>query len=167
MFASRVLFTLGRARLIAPQFGHVHPGYGSPSTSVLFVGIASAAAVLLGRGALLPIVSVAGICLAGAALLVCVGVIRYRRISPDTERPYRVPGGSVTAGLAAAICLWMVAWALIEPGLSTRVPLEWVVLGGWTALGALMWAFVGATRGSLSESERYRLVVGEIAKEPA
>jgi amino acid transporter len=167
MFASRVLFTLGRARLMMPVFGEAHPRHGSPATAVLFVGAVSAAAVLLGRGALLPIVNVAGICLAGAALLICVGVIRFRRTAPDVVRPYRVPGGTITAGLAAAVCLWMVGWAVIEPALINRLPLEWVVLGGWAALGALMWTIAGATRGSLTETERHRLVVGDAAKEPA
>ena len=167
MFASRVLFTLGRARLVTPLLGEAHPRHGSPGVAVLFVGIVSAAAVLLGRGALLPIVNVAGLCLAGAALLICVGVIRFRRIAPDIARPYCVPGGRVTAGAAAAVCVWMVAWALIEPAFTRRIPLEWVVLGGWTVLGAVMWVIAGRTRSSLSETERYRLVVGEAAKEPA
>jgi amino acid transporter len=165
MFASRVLFTLGRARLITPRFGDAHPHYGSPAPAVLFVGVVSAAAVLLGRSALIPIVNVAGICLAGAALLVCVGVIRFRRTSPEIDRPYRVPGGSITAGLAAAVCLWMVAWALIEPAIGGALPLEWLVLGGWAVLGGLMWTLGAAARGTLTEKERYRLVVGDPSKE--
>jgi len=146
--------------------GQAHPRHGSPATAVLFVGIASAAAVLLGRGALLPIVNVAGICLAGAALLICLGVIRFRRIAPGISRPYQVPGGTITAGLAALVCLWMVAWALIEPALARTVPLEWLVLGGWAALGAVMWAVAGTSRGSLTETERHRLIVGDVGKEP-
>jgi APA family basic amino acid/polyamine antiporter len=100
-------------------------------------------------------------------LLICVGVIRFRRLAPAAVRPYRVPGGTVTAGLAALVCLWMVAWGLIEPALATGVPIEWLVLGGWAALGAVMWAIAGATRGSLTETERRRLVVGDTAKELA
>ena len=165
MFASRVLFTLGRARLVTPLIGQAHPHYGSPSAAVVFVGVVSAAAVLLGRGALLPIVNVAGICLAGAALLICIGVIRFRRAAPAVDRPYRVPGGTLTAGLAAAVCLWMVAWALVEPFLAGGAPLEWLVLGGWGALGAALWATGGATRGTLTEEERHRLVVGDVAKD--
>ena len=167
MFASRVLFTLGRARLISPRFGEAHPRHGSPAVSVLFVGVTSAAAVFLGRGALLPIVNVAGICLAAAALLICLGVVRYRRTAPDAPRPYRVPGGSATAWLGAAVCLWMVGWTLIEPALGGSIPLEWIVLGSWAALGGVMWIMARATRGSLSESERYRLIVGGVEKEPA
>jgi basic amino acid/polyamine antiporter, APA family len=167
MFASRVLFTLGRARLVSPSMGAAHPRHGSPANAVLFVGIASGAAVLLGRGALLPIVNVAGICLAGAALLICIGVIRFRRVAPDVPRPYQVPGGSVTAALAAIVCLWMVAWALIEPALAGGVPPEWLVLGGWTALGAMMWTIARRARSSLTEAERHRLIVGAVANEHA
>ncbi len=167
MFASRVLFVLGRARTVARLFGEAHPRHGSPAAAVLFVGAASAAAVLLGRGALLPIVNVAGICLAGAALLICIGVIRFRRIAPDVARPYRVPGGRITAALAAGVCLWMVMWALIEPGLRGGVPLEWLVLGGWAAIGAVLWVAAAATRRSITEAERHRLIVGDMAREPA
>ena len=136
MFASRVLFTLGRARTLPPAFGEAHPRHGSPGVSVLFVGIVSAAAVPLGRGALIPIVNVAGICLAAAALLVCIGVIRYRRMSPEAVRPYRVAGGSATAAAASIVCLWMVGWALIEPAFGSGIPVEWYVLGGWGVAGA-------------------------------
>jgi amino acid transporter len=167
MFASRVLFTLGRARLVAARLGEAHPRHGSPAAAVLFVGVVSAAAVFLGRGALLPIVNVAGICLAGAALLICVGVIRFRRLAPDVPRPYRVPGGRVTAAVAAAVCAWMVVWAVIEPGLSAGLPLEWIVLVGWAGLGGVMWSVAGRTRASLSETERYRVVVGDASKELA
>jgi len=166
MFASRVLFTLGQGRLITPSFAEVHPGYGSPSAAVLFVGVVSAAAVFLGRGALMPIVNVAGICLAAAALLMCIGVVRYRRTNPAAERPYRVPGGSVTAVLAAAVCLCMIGWALIEPALSGGLPLEWLVLGGWGLVGAALWRTASRTRRSVDESERQRLMLNTVAKDP-
>jgi amino acid transporter len=167
IFASRVLFTLGQGRLLARTFSTVHPRHGSPSTAVLFVGVVSAAAVGLGRGALLPIVNVAGICLAGAALLICIGVIRFRRTNPAAERPYRVPGGNLTAAVAAGVCSWMVGWALVEPALVRSPPLEWVVLGSWTILGAVLWITAGRTRRSVSEPERERLIVSAAVKEPA
>jgi basic amino acid/polyamine antiporter, APA family len=165
LFASRVLFTLGHGRLITARFADVHPAHGSPSTAVVFVGLVSAAAVLLGRGALMPIVNVAGVCLAGAALLICIGVVRFRRTDPAAERPYRVPGGEKTAVLAAVVCLWMVVWALVEPGLSGGLPLEWLVLGGWGVLGAALWLTARRTRKSLDESERRRLLISAAAKE--
>jgi basic amino acid/polyamine antiporter, APA family len=166
MFASRVLFTLGHGRLMAPSFARVHPSYRSPSTAVLFVGVVSAAAVLLGRGALMPIVNVAGICLASAALLICIGVIRFRNTHPNAERPYKVPGGKLTAGLAALVCSWMVGWALIEPARS-GLPLEWLVLGAWSVLGAVLWLLASRTRRSVDEPERRRLLMSTAAKEPA
>jgi amino acid transporter len=167
LFATRVLFTLGHARLVAPRLAEVHPRHRSPSFAVILVGAVSGAAVFLGRGALLPIVNVAGICLAAAALLMCIGVVRFRRTDPDAERPSRVPGGSVTAALAAVVCLWMVAWALVEPALSGAVPLEWLALGGWSVLGAVLWRAARHTRRAVDEPERRRLIVGTAARELA
>ena len=49
--ASRVLFSLGRARIIGSVFGTVHPGFRSPSVAVLFVGAVGVVSVFLGRTA--------------------------------------------------------------------------------------------------------------------
>jgi hypothetical protein len=56
---------------------------------------------------------------------------------------------------------------LIEPALAGGVPPEWLVLGGWTALGAMMWTIARRARSSLTEAERHRLIVGAVANEHA
>src|SRR5258706_15853342 len=62
--ASRLLFALGRARVVTPRFGQVHPRFGTPSVAVVFVAVVASAGVLLGRSALLPIVNVGAIAMA-------------------------------------------------------------------------------------------------------
>jgi APA family basic amino acid/polyamine antiporter len=160
--AARVLFALGRARIIHPAFGAIHPGFGSPATAVLFVGAVGLCAVFLGRGAIIPIVNVGATCLAGAFLLTSFGVIRMRRRDPTRPRPYAVPGGAWTAALAVVICLGILGLSIFQPYADARggVPLEWIFLGVWFGLGALFWMLARRRRNELGEAERRRLIVG-------
>jgi len=47
--SSRVIFALGRARIIPPIFGRIHPVFGAPSIAVIFVGVIAFFGVFLGR----------------------------------------------------------------------------------------------------------------------
>ena len=76
--ASRVLFALGRARIIGESFGAVHPVFGSPARAIAFVGIVSSIGVFLGRGLILPIVNVTSSCFALVFLLICAGLVKTR-----------------------------------------------------------------------------------------
>ena len=166
--AARVLFALGRARIIHPSFGKIHPAYGSPANAVLFVGALGTCAVFIGRSAIIPIVNVGATCLAGAFLLTCLGVIRMRRLKPDQPRPYAVPGGSWTARIAVFFCLGILALSLYQPYADTRgtVPLEWIFLGLWIMMGSVFWRFAHRGRDAVSTQERRRLILGDAAGVP-
>jgi amino acid transporter len=118
---SRVLFALGRAQIIWNGFGNVHPVFHSPATSVIFVGVVATLGVFLGRGAIIPIVNLASACFALGYLLICLGVLKLRRERPEHERPYRVPGGVVTAGLALAGSVFMLFLSLYQPYVDAKV----------------------------------------------
>jgi len=166
--AARVLFALGRARIIHPSFGKIHPAYGSPANAVLFVGALGTCAVFIGRSAIIPIVNVGATCLAGAFLLTCLVVTRMRRLKPDQPRPYAVPGGSWTARIAVFFCLGILALSLYQPYADTRgtVPLEWIFLGLWIMMGSVFWRFAHRGRDAVSTQERRRLILGDAAGVP-
>jgi APA family basic amino acid/polyamine antiporter len=166
--AARVLFALGRARIIHPSFGAIHPVYGSPANAVLFVGAVGACAVFIGRSAIIPIVNVGSTCLAGAFLLTCLAMIRMRRRKPDHSRPYAVPGGTWTAGVAVFFCLGILALSLYQPYADTlgSVPLEWIFLGLWIVIGMLFWRFAHRGREAVSTQERRRLILGDATGVP-
>lgn len=161
---SRVLFALGRARMIPWVFGRVHERFGSPAPAVLFVGVLGIVGTLLGRRAIVPIVNLAGGCLAVAFFLTCVGLIRLRRTHPDRPRPYRAPGGAVTAAVAASGAAFMLALSLYQPYAAARgrVPLEWVIFAVWGLLGVASWMLGAGRRGEVSEVERRRLILGGV-----
>jgi len=138
---SRILFGLGRAQIIWHGFGNVHPVFRSPATSVIFVGVVATLGVFLGRSAIIPIVNLASACFVLGYLLICIGVIKLRRTRPDHERPYRVPGGVVTAAFAVAGSVFMLFLSLYQPYVDAKgyFPLEWTCLLGWGVLGVVFW----------------------------
>ena len=161
--ASRVLFALGRASIIPPTFASVHSKFRSPATAVLFVGAVGSAGVFLGRGAIIPIVNVGATCLILGYLITCWGVIKMRRDRPDEDRPFRVPGGIATASFAVLGCLYMLFMTLYGPYASAEgsFPLEWMIFLGWAVLGVIFWVGARRLRGSVSEAERRRQILGE------
>jgi len=156
MIASRLLLVLGRARMLPSITAQIHPDYGSPSTSLLAVAVISGLAVFLGRDALIPIVNIGATCFAFAFVVSCWGVIKLRREKPLANRPYRVPGGSATAGIGLVIASLVLVYTLYEPFASSqyRVPLEWLILTAWGVLGALFWYSSANMRNSISQEEQ-------------
>lgn len=163
--ASRVLFALGRAGLISPRFRTVHAERGVPAVAVLFAGVVGGLGTLLGRNGLIPIVNMSAACLTFAYLLTCVAVIRLRLTRPEMARPYRIPGGTLTAGLATVGALFVLLLALYQPfsAAQGRVPAEWALLLVWGALGFLFWVLARGVRSSITQAERRRLILGSVA----
>ena len=158
--ASRLLYALGRARLLAPSFAVVHAVYGTPRTSLLFVSVLSGGSVFLGREVLIPLVNVSSFGIAIAFLGVTLSLPRLRRRYPDLPRPYRVPGGRMVAGLgtcAAAMTLLALVLPMSPAGFGW--PMEWGILLFWIALGGVLWVGSGSYRESISEGERGRILL--------
>src|SRR6185295_5765774 len=158
---SRILFALGRAQIIWSGFGKVHPILRSPSTSVIFVGVVATLGVFLGRSAIIPIVNLASACFALGYLLICLGILKLRRTGPEENRPYRVPGGQVTAALAVVGSVFMLFLSLYRPYGDAKggFPLEWSCFLGWGVLGVIFWVVAKKVRRGMSEDQRRRLII--------
>ncbi len=161
---SRVLFALGRGRIVHAAFGETHPRYGTPARAVLFSGVVTFAAAWLGRGAIVAFVDVGSFCIALAFLGVALSLIRLRKAFPDLERPYRMPGGRVLAYVAAAGSVFILGVMLFPGSPSMLVwPLEWAILGVLTVTGIAFWLGAAVYRRGVSEEDRARLILEEYA----
>jgi basic amino acid/polyamine antiporter, APA family len=160
---SRLLFALGRAGVIGHVFSHVDARFGTPTRSVLFLGIAAAAGTLFGRKGIGLVVDAGSSALACVYLVTCLAVIRLRRREPNLVRPYRVPGGVFTATVAALAALFLFAWSFYDTGRTANggIPAEWWVLAVWSGLGVFMWWAARAVRLRFGETERRRVMMGE------
>lgn len=164
--ASRVLFAMSRACMVPPFLGRVHPDAGSPAGALVFVGLLGAVGVVLGRGAIAPLVNMGTICFGIAFALVALSVVRLRVTRPRAERPFRVPGGIVTAGAALAGALLFIGLSLKAPYQPGRgLPVEWVLLLVCLGLGGGFWLAAARFRKSISDAQRRQLILGDPREE--
>ena len=129
--------------MIHARFGTVDPVTGAPSVALVFVGLVSVVGLVLGRRALLTLLTVTAISQATAFVLVSIGVVKLRRARPDLRGPYRVPGGVPVALLAAAGASAAPYLTIAEPyrTRTSDIPLEWWLLIGWVS-----WDFLSGPR---------------------
>jgi len=140
IWATRLLMAQARAGFLPAALGRIDPRTGAPTGAVLFVAVCNVIGVVLGKGAIVPLVEMASLCLASNLVLVCVAALRLRA-SGDSPLTYRTPGGALTISYALAGSAGMAGFALIDPILQSHgaMPLEWTVTLVWSALGAIFW----------------------------
>lgn len=137
--AARLILAQARLGYLPSALARVHPRYGTPSAAVAFVGLCTVAGVLLGRGAIVPIVNMSAVCSTTTFVLCLVVLLKLRRAS--AERPaFVVPGGLPVILVGMAGALVAAATALLEPALTAgTIPLEWYLLVAWVMVGAVLW----------------------------
>jgi basic amino acid/polyamine antiporter, APA family len=158
--ASRVLFALGRGRMVAPWLGAIHPRFGTPSNAVLLAALVTVVGASLGRGAMSSFVNAGSFCIGLAFLGVARSTIRLRRTHPDLARPYRIPGGLIVPWAAVLGSLFMLGAMLVPgSGASLAWPMEWLILVVVATLGGLFWWTGASVRGRTTGQARDRLVL--------
>ena len=157
---SRVLFALGRGRIIPAWFGVTHPRFGTPHHAVLFTGALTLLAPLMGRDALIPFVNAGSLLIAAAFLGVTLSVARLRRTAPDLPRPYRRPGGRTIPTLAAIGAAGLIA-AMVVPASPAALawPGEVLILAVTFALALIVWVRGASTRANLDPAQRDYLIL--------
>ncbi len=159
---SRVVFALGRGRIIAASFGETHKRHGTPHRAILLVGGLTVLAPLLGRDALLALVNAGSFCIALAFFGVSLSLLRLRRDYPDFSRPFRLKAARLVAGIAAIGSLSMLA-AMLVPGSPAALswPREFIVLAVMSGAGGLLWLTASAGRNEVSETQRAALILDQ------
>jgi len=130
-----------RENLLPPWLANIHPAHKTPAIATLLVGILTMTGILLGRGALLPIVDMGSVCLAVTFVLGFLGVMKLRRAGITAPAGAGVPGGMWVLWLGVVGASVMAIFALAEPVLTGHrtVPIEWILLLAWSVLGALVY----------------------------
>ena len=159
---SRVVFALGRGRIIPVAFGQTHARHGTPHRAVLLVGGLTVLAPMLGRDALLALVNAGSFCIALAFFGVALSLLRLRRDFPAQPRPFRLKAARTVAGIAALGSLSMLV-AMIVPGSPAALswPREFIVLAVMFGAGGLLWLSATTARKQISEDERRALILDQ------
>jgi APA family basic amino acid/polyamine antiporter len=134
--ASRMVFALGRRRLIVERAGAIHPQHQTPSVAVLCIGLATGACMLLGDAILVPITEVGSVACAIGWAATCAAYLRMARAGtlPGQLRLSAVEYFVAGFGLLVAIAMILMKAVPAIPGHFTIY--EWFALGIWIVLGA-------------------------------
>jgi APA family basic amino acid/polyamine antiporter len=136
LMASRILLAQSRAGMVAASFGKLNQRGGAPANAILLVTFVSIGGMLLGKGALIPIINMATICIAMILVLALVVLLKLRRQQPESPG-YAVPGGLTTILVCLSGAVLMAAFAFFGPILQNpgHLPLEWMLMLAWAVLG--------------------------------
>jgi len=134
----RIFFSMSRDGLLPKYFAGVHKRFKTPHVTTMWTG---AFVALL--SAFCNIDEMANLCNIGtlfAFVLVCGGVIILRIKDPDRVRPFKAPGGIITAILGILFCVWLMA------GLDI---VTWYRFFIWLVIGIIIYILYGFKRSKL------------------
>ena len=148
---TRIFYTMARDGLLPKAFAMVHPKFRTPWIGTIVLGILIAIAA-----AFLPISILGDLVSLGTATafaIVCLSVIFLRIKHPEMERPFKVPGGIFTAVLGILACLFLASQNLIPmfQHAAEDNPLPLMLLGGYAAVGAVIYAAYGFWHSKLAK----------------
>jgi APA family basic amino acid/polyamine antiporter len=158
---TRIFYTMARDGLLPRVFAVIHPKFRTPWLGTILLGVLIAV-----TAAFLPISLLGQLVSFGTAVafsIVCLSVIYLRIKHPDLPRPFRVPGGIFTALLGIGACMYL-AWKNFQPMLEQAFPtpaqlaagaipdpLTLQLLGGYAAIGAVIYAVYGFWHSKLAK----------------
>lgn len=140
---TRIFYTMARDGLLPKVFAAIHPKFRTPWMGTILLGILIAVAA-----SFLPISLLGDLVSLGTAVafsIVCLSVIYLRVKHPDLPRPFKVPGGVVTAVLGICACLFL-AWQNFKPMIDHALadnPVPLTILGVYALVGALIYVAYG------------------------
>jgi APA family basic amino acid/polyamine antiporter len=148
---TRVFYTMARDGLLPKAFAQVHPKFRTPWIGTIVLGVLIAIAA-----AFLPISILGDLVSLGTATafaIVCLSVIVLRVKHPEMHRPFKVPGGIITAVLGICACLFLASQNLIPmfQHAAEDNPLPLMLLGGYAVIGAIIYGVYGFWNSKLAK----------------
>lgn len=136
---SRAIFSMSESHMIPRRFAKLHPRYKTPVSALLLIGLLSVAAPFFGRTMLVWISDAASFACCVAYCIVSMSFLVLRKKEPELHRPYRVRHYRFVGGMATVLSGFMALMYLIPGSGCTLSPQEWVIVGGWSALGLVFY----------------------------
>lgn len=134
---SRAMYSMAESYMIPYTFAKLHPKYKTPVNALYLIGALSVLAPFAGRKMLVWIVDAGNFGCCIAYCMVSISFLILRKKEPDMERPYKVKNYKFVGVMAVLMSGFMVAMYLIPGSGAALVWQEWLMAGGWCALGAV------------------------------
>jgi amino acid transporter len=161
--ATRLLFAMGRARMLPERFCRLHPRYGSPVLVIVLLTLATMVAPFFGRPALVWLVDAGSFATVAGYLLVAAAFLAMHVKYPELPRPYRVPSPRLIGRLALLSTIFFAL--LYLPGSPSALvwPYEWAIVLVWVVLGALLAVKMTRQLSSTGKDAQADYILGEYA----
>ncbi|WP_409968665.1 APC family permease [Bengtsoniella intestinalis] len=158
--ATRVMFAMGRAKMLPEIFGKAHPKYKTPVAAIIMVGVITCLSPLLGKNALVWFVNASAFGTVVAYFMVACSFLALRKKEPELARPYKVKHGTAVGILAIGVALFFLYMYLpIGPG--ALVGAEWAMVLGWAALGVVFYIMSKFSYKDVTKEETEYLMFGD------
>lgn len=131
--ASRILMTMGRARMLPPVLGRVSHRFGTPVVAVAAAILIASPSPFFGRSALLWIVDMTSVGVTVAYFVTCL--VAFKIAEEDGRLPGRTKLAKVIAIVGAVLSVGFLLLLIVpgSPGALATEPL--VALAAWVVLG--------------------------------
>ncbi len=159
--ATRIIYAMGRAKMLPPIFGRLHPTYKTPTGAILLVGTICTFTPLLGRNSLVWFVNASAFGSVFSYLMVSVAFIILRLREPELIRPFKIKYGIPVGVVVIFISVGFLLLYTPIGKVSLAWPQEWVLVFIWALLGVLLYRWGRASYGHISPAERELLIFGE------
>ncbi|MEG0774882.1 APC family permease [Clostridium sp.] len=158
---ARVLFAMGRAKMLPPVFGKVNPKTQTPYAAIILIGIICLLSPLLGKNALVWFVNASSFGVVITYLFVSLSFVALRKKEPNLERPFKVKHPKFIGYGAVIISIFFIA--LYLPGTPGGLvwPYEWGMIIAWVVLGIILAIMTKKAYPNVSAREREFLIFGE------
>ena len=166
MATSRLLFGMGRAKVLPNWFTDIHPKYSTPYKALIFVLIISLVAPWFGRKAIIWIVDMCAVGTAIGYMYTCMAC--YLLSKNNSSMPGAAMGK--VKGLVGTLCAILFLGLLLIPGSPAFLTLPcWIALACWLAIGLYFYLTIVKDYKQLSEEQLDHYILGDfhnIIKKP-
>ncbi|ASN04580.1 APC family permease [Virgibacillus necropolis] len=166
MSTSRLLFAMGRAKVIPSAFGKLHPKHKTPHVGILFTLAVTIFAPFFGREALLWIVDMSALGVTIAYFYACF--IAYnlfkwsnQEVKRESEKSMVSPGRKFCSllGVISSICFFLLLVVPGSPGFLGKP--SWIALFVWIAIGAIFFLIRYKGFRAIPKNEMDYLILGD------
>ena len=163
MASPRLLMSLARTHMVPFALAKQNKN-GTPINSLIICYILSLIGPFLGLGLIDPLTSFSAAGFLVSWLITSLCVIRLRKTAPDLPRPYKIPGGSATAGFAAIVTGIVLVMCFI-PGTPCYLgSLAITLFVVWMLLGLILYLGNRKARKQIPKEERVASLFQKMSK---
>lgn len=159
--ATRLIFAMGRARVIPEIFGQVHRKYKSPWAASLLVGGICTLSPLLGKNALSWFVNTSSMCAIFAYMIVVISFVLLKIKEPNLARPLKVKGG-LKLGVVIFFISFLYFVLYIKESIRTAaLEPEFIITIIWILTGIFLSMLAKKINSAITNEQKELLIFGE------